>query len=356
VKLPYLYEEQAGGRTYHYVRRAKGDRIRINAEPGSAAFLTACTEALMALRAGGEQRESKYTWRRVVSGYYDSHEFRNLHQSTQRVRRRVIEQFLPLIAREDVRKFRPADVIKMIDAKANRGAPEAAKTRLNAIRAVLDFAERRDLVMVNVGRDAKVTRAARNLKGRPGGHTPWSREDIAKYFTRWALGTRQHLLMSILLYTGCRISDAVKLGPAHEKAGWLKWRETKGADHVEKKPTQVPILQPLRAAIDAAPHGDLVYMINQYGVPYSVKGLGYSFRNWASMTGVKKGLSAHGVRKASATMAANAGATENELMAMFGWLSPKQAAVYTRNVDRPRLASRAADLIADEMRTNDPKV
>ena len=55
-------------------------------------------------------------------------------------------------------------------------------------------------------------------------------------------------------------------------------------------------------------------------------------------------------------MAPEAGTTGNELMAMFGWASPKQAALYTENVYRLRLASRAADLFADEIRTSALKV
>lgn len=38
----------------------------------------------------------------------------------------------------------------------------------------------------------------------------------------------------------------------------------------------------------------------------------------------------HGVRKIAATRAASAGATEAELMAIFGWTDPKMASHYTR--------------------------
>ena len=51
--------------------------------------------------------------------------------------------------------------------------------------------------------------------------------------------------------------------------------------------------------------------------------------------------SAHGLRKAGATRAAENGATEYELMAMFGWDSPKQASLYTRKANRKRLAAEA---------------
>jgi integrase len=56
--------------------------------------------------------------------------------------------------------------------------------------------------------------------------------------------------------------------------------------------------------------------------------------------------SAHGLRKAAATRAAERGATVNELMSMFGWLDPKQAARYTRLANRKKLADRAPQLLA----------
>lgn len=51
--------------------------------------------------------------------------------------------------------------------------------------------------------------------------------------------------------------------------------------------------------------------------------------------------SAHGLRKAAATRAADNGATAHELMAIFGWLDIKEAEIYTRAADRKRLAARA---------------
>jgi hypothetical protein len=40
---------------------------------------------------------------------------------------------------------------------------------------------------------------------------------------------------------------------------------------------------------------------------------------------------------------ANEGATERQLMAVFGWTDPKMAAHYTRTADRRRLAAEAID-------------
>jgi integrase len=52
--------------------------------------------------------------------------------------------------------------------------------------------------------------------------------------------------------------------------------------------------------------------------------------------GIRK--SAHGVRKAGATRAANNGATVAQLEAIFGWVGGRMASHYTRSADRVRLA------------------
>jgi integrase len=51
--------------------------------------------------------------------------------------------------------------------------------------------------------------------------------------------------------------------------------------------------------------------------------------------------SAHGLRKAAATRAAENGATVQELMAIFGWIDIKEAEIYTRAADRKRLAAQS---------------
>jgi integrase len=49
--------------------------------------------------------------------------------------------------------------------------------------------------------------------------------------------------------------------------------------------------------------------------------------------------SAHGIRKAAATRAANNGATVATLEAIFGWEGGQMAALYTRAADRQKLAA-----------------
>mgnify|MGYP003646486339 CR=1 FL=1 len=343
-KLPYIKVE----RGYTYFRRSDAPRVRIYAEPGSAEFFAeyaACIAASNPLA-----NDAHGTWRWLASQYYQWHGFASLAKSTQRARRNVLEQFLPAVSRKHVSSFTAYDCIALLDEKANADAPEAAHTRLKALRHLLDFGVSRGHIKENVSRDAAVVMANRNIKGRSGGHRTWTAKEINRYFDFYPLGTPEHLRMCVFLYTGARVSDAAMLGPVHERAGVLTWTETKDKERLGKT-TSVPILPPLRAAIDATPTGDLVYIVGDHGRPYGVKPLSQRFVKDTRAAGLDKGLSPHGVRKAGATFAANAGASTYELMAMYGWTTTKQAEIYTRDVDRPRLAARAAELVGIETYT-----
>ena len=106
----------------------------------------------------------------------------------------------------------------------------------------------------------------------------------------------------------------------------------------------LPILEPLARSIAATKTGDLTFLVTERGAPFVKE----SFGNWFKKACVKAKVpgSAHGLRKAGATIAAENGATEHQLMAIYGWESPKQAARYTRKANRKRLAGDAMHLVA----------
>lgn len=84
--------------------------------------------------------------------------------------------------------------------------------------------------------------------------------------------------------------------------------------------------------------------MTQFGQPFTVNGFGGWFKRRCREAGLER-CSAHGLRKAGATIAAENGATEHELMAIFGWTNPHQAAVYTKKANRDRLAAGAMHLL-----------
>ena len=137
-----------------------------------------------------------------------------------------------------------------------------------------------------------------------------------------------------------------------ERQGRLHFTEFKNRNTKPKHRT-IPILQELRAVIDATPSGHLNYLVTEHGKPYSSA---KSFGNWFKRQCVMAGLphcSAHGLRKAGATTAVENGATAHALMAMFGWTTLKEAARYTQAADQQRLADEHMHLIVPERKEDE---
>lgn len=133
-----------------------------------------------------------------------------------------------------------------------------------------------------------------------------------------------------MLYTGLRRGDAVRVGRQHV-GGFIKTE--KSGHRVEVPVIVIPALQ---AALDAGPCGDLTFVVGTNGQPFIKESFGNKFRAACEAAGVPG--SAHGVRKLAATRMAENGATEVQLMAVFGWTDHKMAAHYTRSANRRRLA------------------
>jgi integrase len=74
----------------------------------------------------------------------------------------------------------------------------------------------------------------------------------------------------------------------------------------------------------------------EHGRPFTAAGFGMRFREWCNKAGLPH-CTAHGLRKAGATIAAN-GASPHQLMAIFGWLTLKEAERYTQAARRKRMA------------------
>ncbi|OHZ31668.1 MULTISPECIES: tyrosine-type recombinase/integrase [Rhizobium/Agrobacterium group] len=86
------------------------------------------------------------------------------------------------------------------------------------------------------------------------------------------------------------------------------------------------------------------FMVMEYCQPFSIKGLGQWFRKRYEEAGLTH-CSAHGLRKAGATIAAENGATEEQLKAIFGWENAKEANLYTRKARQKLIASGTMSLL-----------
>lgn len=346
IDLPYLYNEpDHRGNPRLYVRKG-GRRIRIRERPGSPEFMTAYSAALEAIGSPDVRRQvaapGSFGW--LAAQYFSSSAFKRLDEQSQRTRRRIIEGCLdePRVPGSSdrmrdcpARLIGPDHVQMLLDRRA--GFPGAANNRLKYLSAMFGWAIPKHL-KANPARDIKPVRYSSN------GFYTWTLEDVAQFEARHPIGTKARLALALLLYTGARRGDVVTFGRQHVKNGWLRMVPKK-TRHLRSTALELPILPALEEAIRAAPTGDLTFLVTEYGKPFTAAGFGAWFRKRCDEAGLKQ-CTAHGLRKAGAARAAEAGATDRELMALFGWTSSSQATTYTRAADQKRLAAEAVRKLA----------
>ena len=313
-----------------YVQRRRGaPKVRLRDWSGIEAFMAEYRAALAGAEALARRHPSPAapgSLRWLTEAYYRSAEFQGLGESTRRVRRSLLDGLCGEHGTKPFDRLEARHVRELRDEKAEY--PEAANARVKALRQLYGWAVQAGHCDRSPARDVPYLRP----KNPDGFHT-WSIDEVRRFEDRHPIGSRPRLALALMLYTGARRSDAVRLGRQMEREGALAFIEAKGRARAVKQRI-LPILPELRAVLDATPSGHLTYLVTEFGKPFTPAGFGNWFRRRCNEANLPH-CSAHGLRKAGATIAANNGATEHQLMAIFGWQSPKQAARYTEAAIAP---------------------
>ena len=327
---PYLLKEtNRHGRTVWYVRKGDGPRVRIRGDYGSAEFVEAYEAAVNGRSQPQQAAASAGSLEWLITRYRETGAWQSLAASTRKGRERI---FLQTIEAAGTLPYASLTRAVIVAGREKRAAtPAQARTFLDALRGLFRWAL--DAGLVSVDPTAGVKNPSRP---KSGGFPVWTEDDVARYQKRWPIGTRQRIWLDVLLYTGLRRGDAVRLGRQHVRDGVAEIRTEKSGFMTE---VTIPILPILEATLAAGPCGDLAFICGERGAPLTKEAFGNMFRKACLAAKVDK--SAHGVRKIGATRAANAGATVAELEALFGWHGGGMASLYTRSADRRRLATGA---------------
>jgi integrase len=329
---PHLHREiSRHGKTTWYVRVGKGPRIRIQETFGTPEF----TAAYEAARSGQAKPLTKtaagsFAW--LVERYRESADWTNLSQATRKQRENILRHVLATAGATSYAAIKRRDIVAGRDRR--RATPAAARHFLQTMRGLFDWAEEAEYLKDNPTRGVKISR-----KATEGFHV-WTAEECKRFETHWPLGTRERLAYDLLFYTGFRRGDAVRLGRPHVKDDVVTIRTEKTGEMVS-----IRLASALKKSIEASKHlvGELTYLATGTGRPWRKESFGNWFRETCQAAGVPG--SAHGLRKARATHAANNGASEAQLDAMFGWRGGRMAALYTKQANRKRLAEEAGRLL-----------
>ncbi len=335
MRMQYLCREKTRhGRYVWYFRRDKqSKRTRVKGDFGSTEFLASYAAALSGKGDTLEVKTPENTLLWLVERYMQSPEWAATAAET---RKQFSYQFTRMTQKTPDAPIREITRKHIMDGRDRRHAtPTDANKFVRASRKLFNWAVERELVEANPAAGVKLLTLPNSATGF---HT-WTDEECVKYEAQWPVGTRQRLAFDILLYTGLRRSDAVRIGPQHVKEGVIEIKTEKTGEAV-----YIPLLPPLLKSIASCKTGAESYLVTSNNKPFVKE----SFGNWFKKACVAANVpgAAHGLRKAGAVRAAENGASESQLNSIFGWSEgSRESATYTRKASRAKMAKESVKLL-----------
>jgi integrase len=178
------------------------------------------------------------------------------------------------------------------------------------------------------------------------GYRTWSEAEIGRFEDAHPIGSKARLAFALLLYTGQRRGDVIRMGPqhVHNDVLTIDQRKTEGSEEAH---LEIPLHPKLREIIEATPTiGVKTFLVTHFGKPYTAPGFGNWFRARCDAAGCSD-VSAHGLRKATARRLAEIGCSANQIAAITGHASLSEVQRYTKAADRKRMAREAMQKLTD---------
>jgi integrase/recombinase XerD len=335
IRFKHLVEDRdRHGNIRLYVRVPGRKKVRIRATFGTDEFMAAYHDAVADhVTAPRQSNETKPgSFRYLCIRYYDSAAYKSLDLSTRSWQRRALDEIALEHGAKPVAMMAPRHVRRIRDAKIE--TPAAANQRVKALRALFSWANEADETTNNP------TIGVKKLKYQSDGHHSWTDEEIQQYYERHPIGSQARLALDLLRYTTGRREDAPRLGRQHIRDGRVRFRQAKN-EHRNPIDIDIPLHPALAESIATAKVStNMTFLLTEFGKPFTANGFGNKFKDWCRQANLPH-CSAHGVRKATSTALAEAGATPHEIMAITGHQTLEEVDRYTKTASRKKTADSA---------------
>lgn len=327
LRLPYVrtYRDRHGRLRRYFRRRGQPDKP-LPGEIGSEEFMGAYQAALGAV----PKRLSPHaagTLAKLVEDYYSSVEFVNLKPSSRLLYRTVLD---PIAKRDGHRLVRdmPRDKVRKIIEEIGTRRPGMANLTRKALRRLLTYA------VDNGWRNDNPVAGIRPYK--LGTLHTWSEEELAAFEAQWPLGTRERLAYSLLLFTGQRVGDVVRMRRSDISGGTIAVVQQKtGAE------LTLALHPTLLAALRAYPAKGIFLIGDKNGRPISAATLSRLLRVAARAADLAPRCVPHGLRKALMRRLAEHSASSKEIAAVSGHKTLGEIERYTKASDHRKLSASA---------------
>ncbi len=202
------------GKERFYFRKRQGPRIPLRGPLGSPEFWEDYNNAANGVTEAKKtfKRAQPESIRWLVEQYYQSSAFKEIGDGYRRARRGILDKFCEEHGDKRYAKLDVQHLNKMKDKMIDR--PGAANNLIKALRQVFKCALRYGYLESNPAANVEKLKS----KNKDGFHA-WTLDEIEQFETKYPIGTKARLAFAILLYTGQRRSDIIRMGRQHVKNG-----------------------------------------------------------------------------------------------------------------------------------------
>jgi integrase len=328
-KPPYLniFKDRHGKTRFYFLRN--GMNIPLPPELGSSEFNDAYADALKQSEEKSKPKAPvKGSITDVITTYYGSSDYKTLSSSTRNTYRIELDKIRGVHGKKLITELQRKHIRALIDKLVDN--PNQANKLLRFLGMICRFAISRDFI------DIDPTTGIKKLKTFSGGFKDWPEELIERYQQHWPLGSKQRLAFDLALHTGQRRADLVLMHRNHVSNTSIQVKQKKTGVELT-----IPLHPDLLASLKATPTNGLFLLQTHYDQPFSAKGFGGRFTDWARAAGISKGYSVHGLRKSCCRRLAEAGCSASEIMSISGHVTLKEAERYTKAASQILLAQKA---------------
>jgi integrase len=237
------------GKPRFYFRRAGFKKVLLPGLPWSPEFMAAYENAM----AGQPPIEPGKSKRKLGSmdtlalSYLASPAFATLAENSRLTYRRAIERFCRQHGSKSAADLQRQHIVKLMSTLSDR--PQAANQLRKILRALMQHA-------VEIGmRCDDPTRDVKAMRIKSDGFHSWSETEIEQFQAYWPIGSRERLAFALLLFSGQRRSDVVRMGPQHIDDGMLRVRQEKTGTEL-----LIPVHSKLQEIITATASGHLNFI------------------------------------------------------------------------------------------------
>ncbi|EJF82762.1 hypothetical protein MCY_01664, partial [Bartonella rattimassiliensis 15908] len=151
----------------------------------------------------GKLIEGSFAW--LLKQYLNSVNWYSLAKDTKKQRELILMKVCDTIGNIPYRAIEKKHIIAGVERR--KEMPAAAQNFLKALNGLFNWAIEQGLLESNPALGVKKP-PLKNKDGLP----IWIEADIEKYYQHWSLGTHERVWIDVLLYTGLRRGDAVRIG------------------------------------------------------------------------------------------------------------------------------------------------